>query len=93
MKKEEDPNETVDEDLCSCGAVLEPWGTEQSPELMICPTCGAVKKSDPFDLSCADTQTLNIAEMARMAQEGVDPTSVSGEWVTVLESDVDKKKR
>ena len=40
---------------------------------------------------------LNISEMARMAQEGVDPSAVSGEWVTVLdykpEKDSDKEDK
>ncbi len=43
------------------------------------------------ELSAADTQMINIREMARMAQEGVD-VEVSGEWDTSLGKD-EKKER
>jgi hypothetical protein len=43
------------------------------------------------ELSAADTQMINIREMARMAQEGVD-VEVSGEWDTSLGND-EKKER
>lgn len=36
-----------------------------------------------YNPSADDTQMVNIDEMARMAQEGIDVT-VSGEWDTTL---------
>ncbi len=49
-----------------------------------CPACGCVIGSlsaDSCSPSVADTQTINVKDMARMAQEGVD-VDVSGEWDT-----------
>jgi hypothetical protein len=52
----------------------------------ICPQCGAAvgeHESTATGLSAADTQMINIGDMARMAQEGVD-VGVSGEWDTEM---------
>ncbi len=50
-----------------------------------CPNCGCVigsaTESCSSASSVADTQTINVKEMARMAQEGID-VDVSGEWDT-----------
>jgi len=50
----------------------------------LCPHCGAPvgrsEKGTPT-LSPSDTQMINVGDMARMAQEGVD-LAVSGEWDT-----------
>jgi hypothetical protein len=49
-----------------------------------CPSCGRVIESPTEDCSTpsvADTQTINVRDMARMAQEGID-VDVSGEWNT-----------
>jgi hypothetical protein len=73
------------EDRCFCGAVLEKADPKSSSSEKVCPSCGATTAHDTAELSAADTQMLNISEMARMAQEGVDPSAVSGEWVTVLD--------
>ncbi len=84
------------EERCFCGAELKKAGPKDSPSENVCPSCGAPTVQDVTELSAADTQMLNISEMARMAQEGVDPSAVSGEWVTVLdykpEKDSDKEK-
>ncbi len=49
-------------------------------KIFFCPQCGS-PISSLLSISTADTQTVNIEEMARMAQEGVDE-AVSGEWDT-----------
>ncbi len=52
----------------------------------ICPQCGAVVGEDAdtdIGPSVGDTQLINIGDMARMAQEGVD-VGVSGEWDTKM---------
>lgn len=53
----------------------------------VCPQCGAKVGSKPTvasEVSAGDTQMVNIAEMARMAQEGLE-IGVSGEWDTSSE--------
>jgi DNA replicative helicase MCM subunit Mcm2 (Cdc46/Mcm family) len=60
----------------------------------ICPKCK--RGLDPFksetsDLSAADTQTINIQEMARMAQEGIE-IEISGEWNTAEPNQEAKKE-
>jgi hypothetical protein len=95
MKETKKPDKPEDEDRCFCGSVIEQADPQNSSSESLCPSCGAVTATDVADLSAADTQMLNISEMARMAQEGVDPSAVSGEWVTVLdykpEKESDKK--
>lgn len=56
--------------------------------LEACPGCGAVvDESSGFEYSpsAEDTQMVNIDEMARMAQEGID-VSITGEWDTRIEA-------
>lgn len=91
-KKQDEPGKK--EQRCYCGAILQKSDPENPSSGYKCPKCGSELSSDMSELSAADTQMLNIKEMARMAQEGVDPSSVSGEWVTSLdykpEKDSDK---
>jgi hypothetical protein len=50
----------------------------------VCPKCKSILDPSPMDVpevSAADTQMINIEEMARMAQEGVE-METSGEWDT-----------
>ncbi len=49
----------------------------------VCEACGAIidRSAGVCSFSVADTQMVNIQEMAKMAQEGID-VSVSGEWDT-----------
>lgn len=50
----------------------------------VCPKCKNILDPSPMDVpevSTADTQMINIEEMARMAQEGVE-IEISGEWDT-----------
>lgn len=76
-KKEEDPKEP----RCSCGALLEKAEFDPGSGELICPNCGAVTSHQETDISGDETEMLNVGDMARMAQEGVDP-SISGEWDT-----------
>jgi hypothetical protein len=46
----------------------------------VCPDCGT-RVGDFATTSAADTQMVNIQDMARMAQEGID-VAASGEWDT-----------
>ncbi|MGB6066702.1 MAG: hypothetical protein WBG50_18005 [Desulfomonilaceae bacterium] len=69
---------------CTCGNRLSVSAERVKSGLEICPRCGVVIGStcgNSCAPSVADTQTINIREMARMAQEGID-VEVSGEWDT-----------
>lgn len=69
---------------CDCGTRVRISAGEKKPEKVICPQCGAEIASKSKVLteeSAGDTQMVNIAEMARMAQEGLD-VAASGEWET-----------
>jgi hypothetical protein len=46
---------------------------------------------DPTEISAADTQMINIQDMARMAQDGIS-VEISGEWDT-SETDGPKNKK
>lgn len=50
----------------------------------VCPKCKSILDPSPMDVpevSAADTQRINIEEMARMAQEGIE-VETTGEWDT-----------
>jgi predicted RNA-binding Zn-ribbon protein involved in translation (DUF1610 family) len=69
---------------CSCGNRVEVSAERVKQGLERCPNCGSVIGSlgeDYSSPSVADTQTINVRDMARMAQEGID-VGVSGEWDT-----------
>lgn len=69
---------------CACGASLQLTMEQITSGEERCPTCGMPVRSGghvPDDALTTDTQLVNLDEMARMAQEGIDP-SVSGEWDT-----------
>jgi hypothetical protein len=77
---------TSDQDswTCSCGKKVPRAGVSQVSQPMLCPSCGIVIGVDPGSPespSPADTQMINLSDMARMAQEGLD-TAASGEWDT-----------
>lgn len=58
-----------------------------------CPQCGAVvgtEQSVARPASVSDTQMVNIGDMARMAQEGLDVTA-SGEWDTTMLIHIDEE--
>jgi hypothetical protein len=69
---------------CPCGSRTEVSAERVKLGLERCPNCGCVVGT-PSENSCspsvADTQTINVKDMARMAQEGID-VDVSGEWNT-----------
>jgi predicted RNA-binding Zn-ribbon protein involved in translation (DUF1610 family) len=69
---------------CSCGKRIKLTASQIESGKEVCPHCGEpigqVKKHHPA-LSPSDTQMINVSDMARMAQEGVD-LAVSGEWDT-----------
>lgn len=87
--------------LCSCGQRVPIDEDNIPPGGVTCPSCG-----NPIDLDSDptepidwedETQMVNIRDMAKMAQEGVE-MSVSGEWDTNFSSDKDdtrskRKKR
>ena len=69
---------------CACGMRMLLTDEQIRSGKETCPQCGAVIGEDVSTdegPSAADTQMINIGEMARMAQEGVD-VGVSGEWDT-----------
>jgi len=69
---------------CSCGARVQLPAHKKRYRDRVCPQCGAKVGSKPTvasDVSAGDTQMVNIAEMARMAQEGLE-VGASGEWDT-----------
>jgi hypothetical protein len=60
----------------------------------VCPECKSILDPSLMDVpevSAADTQTINIEEMARMAQEGVE-MDTSGEWDTSDPTVLEKKR-
>lgn len=78
---------------CDCGTRVRLPAGQKQPEKVVCPQCGAEMGSNAKVLSeesAGDTQMVNIAEMARMAQEGLD-IAASGEWET--HSAKDRKSR
>ncbi|MBI5569926.1 MAG: hypothetical protein HY914_08285 [Desulfomonile tiedjei] len=81
MGSSDEKENDTQKDRCSCGALLEKSEFDAESGELICPSCGAVMAEDEIDVSGDDTEMLNVGEMARMAQEGVDP-SISGEWDT-----------
>jgi hypothetical protein len=69
---------------CPCGNRVSVSAERVKLGLESCPSCGRVIESPTEDSSTpsiADTQTINVRDMARMAQEGID-VDVSGEWNT-----------
>ncbi len=79
---------------CICGAHLRVLEARLKSGSVMCPECKHVL--DPTHLetsetSTADTQTINIKEMARMAQEGID-VEISGEWNTADPSEATKNR-
>lgn len=70
--------------VCSCGKRLLVSKDQMLLAPIQCPHCG--KRMTPSDaedvqLSTSETQMINIQDMARMAQEGVE-IGLSGEWDT-----------
>jgi hypothetical protein len=63
---------------CICGNRIELSADLIESGKLFCPKCGA-PVGDPSIVTQADTQTVNIREMARIAQEGIE-VGVSGEW-------------
>jgi hypothetical protein len=69
---------------CPCGNQVSVSAERVKLGLESCPSCGRVIGSpseNSSSSSVADTQTINVKDMARMAQEGID-VDVSGEWNT-----------
>lgn len=68
---------------CSCGHTVEIRADDASCR-RTCPECGLELGDDgehPDSPDSESTQMVNLEEMARMAQNGVD-VGVSGEWNT-----------
>jgi hypothetical protein len=63
---------------CICGNRVELSEDLINTGKQFCPKCGA-PVGDPSIITSADTQTVNIHDMARIAQEGIQ-VGVSGEW-------------
>lgn len=71
---------------CPCGKRVSVSAERIKTGLERCPSCGRVIGSSSENAcspSVADTQTINVRDMARMAQEGLD-VGVSGEWDTTI---------
>lgn len=74
---------------CACGIHLNLTDEQIRSGEVTCPQCGAVVgeyMETDSGLTAADTQMINVGDMARMAQEGVD-VGVSGEWDTTICND------
>jgi hypothetical protein len=71
---------------CSCGEMLDMVVEDQATAGKQCPVCGLTsspKEEDPGPaVSDEVTQRLDLGEMARLAQQGVGPGEMSGEWDT-----------
>jgi hypothetical protein len=70
--------------ICSCGERLPLSKAAEPPAHVHCPHCGLsiiLDDEEEPGFSASETQMINIKDMARMAQEGVD-VGVSGEWDT-----------
>jgi len=81
--------------ICSCGKRLPVTKDQVLLAPLLCPDCGkSISPSDTEDayLAASETQTINIEEMARMAQDGVD-IGVSGEWDTAFGPDPGSDKK
>ncbi len=82
---------------CACGKYFQATKREILSGEKRCPRCGARVKlsqehSGPVPPAGLDeTQMVDLREMARMAQTGVD-VSVSGEWDTEVVGSTDQKK-
>ncbi len=57
--------------VCACGRTRRSVRTI-SKQPIICPHCGTPVQESTGDSSLADTQMINVREMARIAQEGLD---------------------
>ena len=79
---------------CICGVYLRVLEARLKSGSVMCPECKQVLDSthlETSETSTADTQTINIQEMARMAQEGID-VEISGEWNTADPSEATKDR-
>ncbi len=76
---------------CRCGHKLYLTDKQIQSCNHVCPACGS-PVGDCHLPSAADTQMVNIKDMARMAQEGIEVT-VSGEWDTTLSNSQPKEKK
>lgn len=74
---------------CACGARNRLAADTDKRGERVCTHCGLKVESTPE--TPEDTQMVNIAEMARMAQEGLD-IGVSGEWDTSLRRSSGQRK-
>lgn len=57
--------------FCVCGKVLPTVTGQTEEEPIICPHCGTLITESVEDPSVAETQMINVREMARMAQKGL----------------------
>jgi hypothetical protein len=73
-KKKEDESQWD----CICGNKVKLSKDLLESGKEFCPECGE-PVGDPSIVTPADTQTVNIREMARIAQEGIG-VGISGEW-------------
>ncbi|HMK33937.1 MAG TPA: hypothetical protein VK463_02640 [Desulfomonilaceae bacterium] len=76
---------------CICGRRVKLSDELAEGGKQYCPKCGT-PVGDPALVTAADTQMVNIEEMARIAQEGIE-VGVSGEWDTAQNKIVDRSKR
>lgn len=93
MKTPKKPERGRQTRQCKCGKRIKV--PEGSTEIVVCPQCGSTVDAQgniaSSHLCSGDTQMVNLKEMARMAQEGID-VSMSGEWDTSQGGSVARKK-
>jgi hypothetical protein len=58
--------------VCVCGKTLPTVASQAADEPIICPHCGSLIIASGEESSLAETQMINVREMARIAQEGLD---------------------
>jgi hypothetical protein len=80
---------------CECGRLVQATDSEVMKGAARCPACGAVLRPSLEHTHSApsleETQTINLEDMARMAQTGVD-VSISGEWDTSEPNEAKERK-
>lgn len=81
MEKNDDINRMANWYRCPCGLYVDLTQDQFEKGDAHCPACGTSIDRGQMEEWNADTQMVNLQEMARMAQEGVGVAS-SGEWDT-----------
>jgi hypothetical protein len=72
MKKPKKRHKNPRPRVCVCGKTLPTVASQAADEPIICPHCGSLIVASGEESALAETQMINVREMARIAQEGLD---------------------